>query len=48
MVETDPKEQLRQAFNLMDAKKTGYISINDLRSMMGVLGEKLTENKEEL
>ena len=42
MAETDPKEQLQQAFSLLDVKKRGYITMNDIRSMMGVVGEKLT------
>ena len=47
MGEADPKQQLRDAFNLIDTRGTGYITIEELKAALGAFGEKMTENKEE-
>ncbi|CAN4116529.1 unnamed protein product [Withania somnifera] len=45
--ETDPEEELKEAFKVFDKDQNGYISANDLRHVMINLGEKLTDEEAE-
>lgn len=44
----DEDRELRDAFKVFDKAGNGYITINDLRSVLQCLGEKLTEDESKL
>ncbi|GAU11626.1 hypothetical protein TSUD_346180 [Trifolium subterraneum] len=43
MKETEAEEELKEAFWVFDKDKNGYISSNELRSVLRTIGEKVTE-----
>ncbi|KAL5217663.1 hypothetical protein ABZP36_018347 [Zizania latifolia] len=45
MPDADSEDALREAFNLIDKDRNGYICADELRHVMGNLGEKLTDQE---
>lgn len=43
--DSDREEELRNAFNVFDTDGNGYITRDELGSVMGNLGEKLTSDE---
>ncbi|KAK4405774.1 Calmodulin-1 [Sesamum angolense] len=48
MKETDAEEELKEAFKVFDKDQNGYISATELRHVMINLGEKLTDEEEQM
>ncbi|XP_045798393.1 calmodulin-2/4-like isoform X1 [Trifolium pratense] len=45
MKETEAEDELKEAFWVFDKDKDGYISPNELRSVLRIIGEKVTEEE---
>jgi len=45
MKDTDPVEEIREAFRVFNNEGNGFISAAELRHMMTYLGEKLTDEE---
>ena len=45
MKDTDPEEEMREAFHMFDKDGNGFISAADLHHVMTILGEKLTDEE---
>ena len=45
MNETDHESEVKEAFEIFDREKSGYISHADLKHVMAQLGEKLTDEE---
>ena len=45
MAENDPEKELRDVFAVFDKDQSGTISAGELKSVMRIVGEKLTEQE---
>ena len=45
MENTDSEEEIREAFRVFDKDNNGYITTDEMRFVMGHIGEKLTEDE---